>query len=192
MHDKHVHGVGARMHVPERDTAGGVDALTESASGWLPGRYCGHDGSPCSFEDVAGHDIVLFDDMVRTGSTVVKTCQFLRQVRAGRLVFAVTHFYASEEGRQKLADSALDEILALNTLPTVLNRDEQGRLRRKLVVLKIEKWLARNLREIIGLPERPDTGFYQIDMSSKNPRFTRKIWSNDQLPALREEREKAR
>jgi len=150
-----------------------------------------YDGSPCSFEDVAGHDIVLFDDMVRTGSTVVKTCQFLRQVRAGRLVFAVTHFYASEEGRQKLADSALDEILALNTLPTVLNRDEQGRLRRKLVVLKIEKWLARNLREIIGLPERPDTGFYQIDMSSKNPRFTRKIWSNDQLPALREEREKA-
>ena len=147
------------------------------------------EGSPATFADVAGHDIVLFDDMVRTGSTLVKTCQFLKHVNPGRLVFAVTHFYASDEGRQKMADSTLDEILALNTLPAVLNRDEQGRLRRKLVVLKIERWLARNLAQILGLPERPDVSLYQIDMSSKNPRFTRKIWSNDQLPNLRAERD---
>lgn len=149
-----------------------------------------YSGSPATFADVAGHDIVLFDDMVRTGSTLVKTCQYLKQVNPGRLIFAVTHFYASEEGRQKMADSTLDEILALNTLPAVLNRDEQGRLRRKLVVLKIERWLARNLRTIIGLPEPDDLGLYQIDMSSKNPRFTRKIWSNDQLHDLRTERDR--
>lgn len=148
--------------------------------------------SPASFEDVAGCDIVLFDDMVRTGSTLVKTCQFLKSVKPGRLVFAVSHFYASEECRQKLADSALDEILALNTLPTILNRDEQGRLRRKLVVLKIERWLARNLRTILDLPPASDHGLYQIDMSSKNPRFTRKIWSNEQLGELRAERDAKR
>jgi ribose-phosphate pyrophosphokinase len=88
-----------------------------------------------------------------------------------------------------MADSAINEILTLNTLPTVLNRDEQGRLRRKMVVLKIEKWLAKSLCEIIGIPTREESGFYQIDMSSKNPRFTRKIWSNDQLPGLEIERE---
>ena len=147
-----------------------------------------YEGSPSTFEDVAGHDIVLFDDMVRTGSTLVKTCQFLKRVKPGRMIFAVTHFYASDEGRQKMADSTLDEILALNTLPAVLNRDEQGRLRRKLVVLKIERWLARNLRQILGMSELPDLSLYQIDMSSKNPRFTRKIWSNDQLETLRSER----
>jgi len=141
--------------------------------------------SESTFADIAGHDVVLFDDMVRTGSTVVKTCQFLKRVKPGRLVFAVTHFYASEEGRQKMADSAIDEILTLNTLPTVLNRDEQGRLRRKMVVLKIEKWLARSLLRILGLPARDEASLYQIDMSSKNPRFTRKIWSNDQLKDLR-------
>lgn len=147
-----------------------------------------YSGSPSTFDDVKGHDIVLFDDMVRTGSTLVKTCQFLKRVQPGRLIFAVTHFYASEEGRLKMADSTLNEILALNTLPAVLNRDEQGRLRRKLVVLKIERWLARNLGDILGLPSLPDLSLYQIDMSSKNPRFTRKIWSNDQLPQLRSER----
>jgi ribose-phosphate pyrophosphokinase len=87
-----------------------------------------------------------------------------------------------------MADSAIDEILTLNTLPTILNRDEQGRLRRKLVVLKIEKWLAANLTRVLNLPPRQDTSLYQIDMSSKNPRFTRKIWSNDQLEELKKER----
>ena len=147
--------------------------------------------SDTTFDDIAGHDVVLFDDMVRTGSTVVKTCQFLKGMNPGRLVFAVTHFYASEEGRQKMADSAIDEILTLNTLPTVLNRDEQGRLRKKMVVLKIEKWLARSLCEIIGLPVNAGDGQYQIDMSSKNRRFTRKIWSNDQLQDLRASREQS-
>jgi ribose-phosphate pyrophosphokinase len=146
-----------------------------------------HAESESTFDEIQGHDVVLFDDMVRTGSTVVEACQFLRQMNPGKLVFAVTHFYASEEGREKMASVAIDEILTLNTLPTVLNRDVQGRLRRKMVVLKIEKWLARNLGEILGLPVRDASGLYNIDMSSKNPRFTRKIWSNDQLPELQAE-----
>lgn len=143
-----------------------------------------HRESESTFDEIRGHDIVLLDDMVRTGSTVVKTCQFLKQIEPGRMVFAVTHFYASEEGRQKMADTAINEILTLNTLPTILNRDEQGRLRRKMVVLKIESWLARELGEILGIPHREGGSFYQIDMSSKNPRFIRKIWSNDQLSEL--------
>ena len=147
-----------------------------------------HANSESTFEEINGHSIVLFDDMVRTGSTVVESCQFLRQVNPKKLCFAVTHFYASDEGREKMANTAIDEILALNTLPTVLNRDVQGRLRKKMVVLKIEKWLARNVCEILGVDAPPDEGdgFYQIDMSSKNPRFIRKIWSNDQLGLLRE------
>jgi ribose-phosphate pyrophosphokinase len=147
-----------------------------------------HPESESTLEDVSRHEIVLLDDMVRTGSTVVKTCQLLRQVNPGRLVFAVSHFYVSDEGRQRLADGSIDEILTLNTLPTILNRDEQGRLRRKIVVLKIEQWLARNLCQFLHLPSPRASRLYQIDMSSKNPRFTRKIWSNEQLRDLRAER----
>ena len=86
-----------------------------------------------------------------------------------------------------MADTAIDEILTLNTLPTILNRDEQGRLRKKLVVLKIENWLARNLSGILQIPWKNRASYYDIDMSSKNPRFTRKISSNDQLADLRAE-----
>lgn len=146
-----------------------------------------HDESESTFEEIDGHDVVLFDDMVRTGSTVVKSCQFLKAIHPGRMVFAVSHFYASDEGREKMASTAIDEILTLNTLPTIQNRDEQGRLRKKMVVLKIEKWLARNLCGILNLPHQPDEGLYQIEMSSKNPRFIRKIYSSEQLRSLRQE-----
>ncbi len=143
--------------------------------------------SDTSLDEIAGHDLVLFDDMVRTGSTVVKSCEFLKSANLNRTVFAVSHFYASSEGREKMASHAIDEILTLNTLPTVLNRDVQGRLRKKLVVLKIEQWLARNLADILELPTPPSNSLYHIDMSSKNPRFKHKIWSNDQLPSVRGE-----
>jgi len=143
-----------------------------------------HAESDSTIDEIAGCDLVLFDDMVRTGSTVVKSCEFLKSVKPNRTVFAVTHFYASSEGREKMANPAIDEILTLNTLPTVLNRDVQGRLRKKLVVLKIEQWLARNLCEILDLPTPPSEGLYSIDMSSKNPRFKRKIYSNEELSSL--------
>jgi ribose-phosphate pyrophosphokinase len=62
-----------------------------------------HPESESSLEDVRGHDIVLFDDMVRTGSTVVQTCKLLKEIKPGKTVFALTHFYASEEGPSSLA-----------------------------------------------------------------------------------------
>ncbi len=144
-----------------------------------------HKESEHTFDGLDGASIVLFDDMVRTGSTVVKSCQFLQQINPQRMVFAVSHFYASDEGRELMAHPAIGEILTLNTLPTILNRDEQGRLRKKMVVLKVEKWLAQELCNILGLPQTQEANPYKIDMSSKNPRFKRKIWFSEELSELR-------
>lgn len=145
-----------------------------------------HKESEHTFDGLDNASIVLFDDMVRTGSTVVKSCQFLQQIKPERMVFAVSHFYASDEGRERMAHPAIGEILTLNTLPTILNRDEQGRLRKKIVVLKIEKWLAQELCHILDVPYDTEHNPYKIDMSSKNPRFQRKIWHSDELAGLKE------
>jgi ribose-phosphate pyrophosphokinase len=128
--------------------------------------------SPVPLAGLAGKDVIVFDDMVRTGSTIVKACEALRAGKPRRALFCVSHFYSSEEGRENMAASAIDEILTLNTLPTILNRDSQGRLRRKLVVLKIEKWIARHLRQYCSTDVGSlDEDFYAVDMSSKNPRW---------------------
>ncbi|EAR11265.1 ribose-phosphate diphosphokinase [Reinekea blandensis] len=145
-----------------------------------------HKESEHTFEGLDGASVVLFDDMVRTGGTVVKSCKFLQQINPSRMVFALSHFYASHEGRERMAHPAIGEILTLNTLPTILNRDEQGRLRKKMVVLKIEKWLAQELGQLLGISANSrEANAYKIDMSSKNPRFKRKIWNSDELVELK-------
>ena len=127
--------------------------------------------SPCPLADIAGKDVIVFDDMVRTGATIRECCRLLKKVGAGRVVFFVTHFYSSPEVRETLNTPALDEIVTTNTLPCILNRDMQGRLRRKLTVLKLEKWIARYVLDYLGFETDHLVGReYAVDMSSKNPR----------------------
>jgi ribose-phosphate pyrophosphokinase len=160
------------MHAALGFDKAGICQMTKERAGERQVKIRVATESPVPLHGLAGKDVVIFDDMVRTGSTIVKACQALRNGHPRRVLFCVSHFYSSEEGRENLAASTIDEILTLNTLPTILNRDMQGRLRRKLVVLKIEKWIARHLRAHIGTPlGRLASDFYAVDMSSKNPRW---------------------
>ena len=63
------------------------------------------------------------------------------------------------------------EIVTTSTIPQILNRDMQGRLRHKMVVLRIARWVSNyiwhGILEQDALPEP----LYQEDMSSKNPRW---------------------
>ncbi|PON19695.1 hypothetical protein C2W62_01245 [Candidatus Entotheonella serta] len=116
--------------------------------------------------------MIVLDDMVRTGGTIVECCNMLREGKPRRVCFGVSHFYSSDEGRENLSAQAIDEILTLNTIPSILNRDSQGRLRKKMVVLKVEKWIARFLLTYMNKDaSRFDRDFYAVDMSSKNPRW---------------------
>ncbi len=128
--------------------------------------------SPCSLKDVAGKDVIVFDDMVRTGTTIRECCRLLKEAGAGRVLFFVTHFYPSQEGRENLHTPDIDEIVTTNTLPAVLNRDMQGRLRRKLTVLKLEKWVGCHVLSSIRSQGQIEGPLYAIDMSSKNPRWS--------------------
>jgi ribose-phosphate pyrophosphokinase len=128
--------------------------------------------SDVGLEQLAGKDVIVLDDMVRTGSTIVECCKLLREGRPNKICFGVTHFYSSPEARENLSSPYLDEILTLNTIPSILNRDSQGRLRRKMVVLKIEKWVARFLLQYLNEDVAQfGADFYSVDMSSKNPRW---------------------
>ncbi|MDR1760341.1 MAG: ribose-phosphate pyrophosphokinase [Fibrobacter sp.] len=131
--------------------------------------------SPSSEVDMSyleGKDVIVFDDMVRTGSTIVQCCEHLKSGNPHRVCFGVTHFHTSPEAREKLNSPFIDEILTTGTLPDIMNRDRQGRLRRKLTVLKLGKWLARYVLQMYHIDDgRFDKAFYKVDMSSKNPRW---------------------
>ncbi|MBQ6472658.1 MAG: ribose-phosphate pyrophosphokinase [Victivallales bacterium] len=130
------------------------------------------ENSPIPLEAVAGREVVIMDDMVRTGSTIVECCRHLKRAGATRMIFVVTHFYSSSEVKENLNDASIDDIITTNTLPNVMNRDMQGRLRRKLLVLKLERWLAHTLKkEVFNIPTRDNEPLYTMDVSRKNPRW---------------------
>ncbi len=132
--------------------------------------------SDIELADIAGKDVVVMDDMVRTGGTIVETCHKLRSANPNKIVFFVTHFYSSRECRVNLNDRVLDEIITTTTIPSILNRDVQGRLRHKMVVLLISRWISDYLLKLLdknspGLKEP----LYSEDMSAKNPRWIGKM-----------------
>jgi len=128
--------------------------------------------SQTQLADIEGKDVIVLDDMVRTGTTIVQCCEYLRLGKPRKICFGLTHFYPSSEAREKLNTSAIDEIMTTSTLPGIMNRDEQGRLRRKIVVLKLSKWISRHILQMLEIDDgRFEKNFYSIDMSSKNPRW---------------------
>ena len=129
--------------------------------------------SEIRIEDVEGKDVVVFDDMVRTGTTIVECCKQIKEFGARRIIFCVTHFHSSPESREKLSSTYVDEIVTTNTIPSILNRDTQGRLRKKITVLKLERWIVRHINKILDRESSDNLGSdpYSVDMSSKNPRW---------------------
>lgn len=126
--------------------------------------------------DLNGREVMIFDDMIRSGVTIRESCRKLKEAGARRVVFFVTHFWSSREARENLNGPEIDEIVTTDCIPTILNRDQQGRLRRKLTVLKIAPWIASRMLEWLGCEDRQarDLPAYDVDMSSKNPRYTRR------------------
>jgi len=84
--------------------------------------------------------------------------------------------YSSPEVRENLNGPELDEIITTNTLPRSSTATCQGRLRRKLTVLKLEKWISHHVLDYLGISTRSSGGrALHVDMSSKNPRWTAQI-----------------
>lgn len=136
-----------------------------------------HSQYPLSY--IKGRDVVVLDDMVRTGGTIVACCKALREHSPRRVIFMTTHFHSAEETKVNLSTTAIDEIITTSTLPSILNRDNQGRLRKKMAVLKINKWIASYLNERLGMGIKIEEPLYVENMSDKNPRSKEK-WIGEQ------------
>lgn len=126
--------------------------------------------SQLSLKQLKGKDVVVLDDMVRTGSTIIDCCNILVRSNPRKIIYIVSHFLSSEEIKQKLSNPNIEEIITTNTLPTILNRDHQGRLRKKMAVLKITKWIANYLNVDLKLGLTIKDPLYMEDISDKNPR----------------------
>jgi ribose-phosphate pyrophosphokinase len=94
--------------------------------------------------DVAGRDIIIVDDEIAGGSTVLELLERLREIGVGRVRVACTHGLFGRHALERLAAQAdIDEIVTMNTVP--IPYDSMGG---KLTVLSVAPALAEAMRRI--------------------------------------------
>ena len=64
----------------------------------------------------AGRDIVLVDDVISTGGSIVKAAEFLRERGCGRIFAACTHAILVGSAEEKIRGAGVSEIVGTNTI----------------------------------------------------------------------------
>jgi ribose-phosphate pyrophosphokinase len=94
--------------------------------------------------DVRGKSCVLVDDLVDTAGTLCQAAKALKDEGAVRVVAYITHPVLSGSAVERIASSALDELVVTDTIPL---RDEAKKCKR-IRVLSVAELLAETMRRI--------------------------------------------
>lgn len=67
--------------------------------------------------DVVGRDLILVDDMISTGGSIVKATQFLKKQKCSRVYVACTHALLMNDAENKIKKAGVTKIVSANTIP---------------------------------------------------------------------------
>jgi len=67
--------------------------------------------------DVRGKDLILVDDIISTGGSIIKAAQFLKRQKCKRLFVACTHGLLVEDAEKKIKKAGVSQIISTNTIP---------------------------------------------------------------------------
>ena len=68
-----------------------------------------------------GRDIILVDDMISTGGSIVKATEYLKRQNCGRIYAACTHALLVGNAEKKIRDAGVLKIISANTIPGKTN-----------------------------------------------------------------------
>ena len=67
--------------------------------------------------DVVNRDLVIVDDMISTGGSIVKATQFLKKQKCNRVYVACTHALLMNDAEKKIRRAGVTRIVSTNTIP---------------------------------------------------------------------------
>ena len=67
--------------------------------------------------DVRGRDLILVDDIISTGGSVIKATQFLKRQKCKRVFVACTHGLFIGDAERKIKKAGAVQIISTNTIP---------------------------------------------------------------------------
>ena len=96
--------------------------------------------------EVAGATALVIDDLISTGTTLLRTARAARQAGARRVIALVTHGLFITGAEQVIADPAIDRVVVTDTVPAF--RIGPGRARDKIDVVPSAPLLAAAIRRL--------------------------------------------
>lgn len=94
--------------------------------------------------DVARKDVLLVDDMIDTGGTIVHSADFLKKQGAKSVSVAITHGLFSGDAMNKIENSVIKEVIITDTLA---QRDEISK-NEKITIVSVAPLLAKAIQRI--------------------------------------------
>jgi len=70
-----------------------------------------------NLDEVANRDVILVDDMISTGGSIVKATQFLKKQKCKKVYVACTHALLMNDAERKIKKAGVTKIISANTIP---------------------------------------------------------------------------
>jgi len=70
-----------------------------------------------SLYDVVDRDLILVDDMISTGGSIIKSTEFLKKQKCKRVFVACTHALLMNDAERKIKKAGVAQIISTNTIP---------------------------------------------------------------------------
>ena len=70
-----------------------------------------------NLDDVKGRDLILVDDMISTGGSIIKATEFLKKQKCKRVFVACTHALLINNAEKKIKKAGVSKIISTNTIP---------------------------------------------------------------------------
>lgn len=68
-------------------------------------------------DEVKGRDLILVDDMISTGGSIVKATEFLKKQKCNKIFVACTHALLVKDAEKKIRTAGVSKIISTNTIP---------------------------------------------------------------------------
>jgi ribose-phosphate pyrophosphokinase len=95
--------------------------------------------------EIKDKNLLLFDDMIRTASTVIGDTKVLKKAGAQRIVSCVTHLNLTEGTVERILGSDVELVIATDSLPF---QPPVGPQAKRFSIVSIAELLAKAVRRI--------------------------------------------
>ena len=68
-------------------------------------------------DQVKARDVILVDDMISTGGSIIKATKFLKKQKSNKVYVACTHALLINDAKKKIKKAGVTKIISANTIP---------------------------------------------------------------------------